>query len=147
MRAELRALVGIEAALEEITHDAGLDELPVGFAGNGELGDFFFGQFKDGGVFEEMTVEVANLVRAEGAAGRHLREEVFEDFGEMRGIIDAVLENLSNGMLREQAGVFGEEAKDDAIEEAGDAEVLALRDLELGVGTRVEQLDRFAFLK
>lgn len=72
MRPELCALVGIEPTLKKISHDARLDELPVGFTGDGELADFFFGQLEYSRIFEKMTIEMANLVRAERPALRHL---------------------------------------------------------------------------
>ena len=71
MRAQLRTLTGIEAALEKISHDARLDELPVGFARLGELSDFLLSQFKNSCVFEKMSVEVFDLVRTERSAFGH----------------------------------------------------------------------------
>ena len=64
----------------------------------------------------------------------------------MLGIVHAAFENVGHHARRKQTGVFGEETKDDAVEEAGDTKILALRDgmflARLGVG----QLDGFAFL-
>jgi len=88
MSAKLRAVVGIEPALEKITHDAGLDELPIGFACDGEFADFLFGQLKNSRLFEEMTIEMANLMWAERASTCHSLEKILEYLGEMRRIID-----------------------------------------------------------
>jgi hypothetical protein len=71
MRAELRALVGIEPALEQVSHDTRLDELPVGFAGFGEFADFFFGQLEHTCLLEKVTIEMFDLVRPERSALGH----------------------------------------------------------------------------
>ena len=47
----------------------------------------------------------------------------------------------------QQAGVLGEEAEDEAIEEPGDAEVLALGDVMLAARVRVGQFGAFALLQ
>ncbi len=104
-------------------------------AASASLRDFVFGEFKDGGFLEQMAVEMANLVFAKRAALGHDVEKLFECFGEMTGSSTPVLSSSVNKLLRQQAGVLGEEAKDDAIEKAGDAEVLALRDNSLPRGS------------
>jgi hypothetical protein len=147
MRAELRALVRVEPALEQISHDAGLDELPVGFAGDGELADFFFRQLEDGGVFEEVPVEVTNLVRPEGAAFRHGAEQILQHLCEVRGIVHAILEDVGGDAFRKQAGVLREKTEDNAIKKPGDAEVLLLRHRQLAAGAGVEKFGRFTLLK
>src|SRR5439155_3915959 len=121
MRAKLRAVVGIKPALKKITHDAGLDELPVGFACDRELTNFLFGQLKHSRLFEEMAIEMANLVGPKCASLRHSLEKILEHFGEMRWIIDARFENVGDDVLRQQSRVFGEKAEDDAIEETRDS--------------------------
>ena len=50
-------------------------------------------------------------------------------------------------VLGQQAGVLGEEAEDEAIEEPGDAEVLALGDVHFGAGVGVRQFGAFALLQ
>src|SRR5207245_3881302 len=110
MRAKLRAVIGIKAALEKISHDAGLDELPVGFACECELANFLFAQLKDSCLFEEMAIEMANLVGAESAALRHFAKQIFKHFGEMCWIIDARFEDVRDDVLRQQSCVFGEKA-------------------------------------
>jgi hypothetical protein len=146
MRAELCALVGIEAALEKISHDARLDKLPVRFAGNGEFADLVLGQFEDGRVLEKVAVEMPNLVLTKRAALRHGLEKVFQDFGEVRRIIDTVFEDVGDDIFRKQSGVFGEETEDDAIEKPRDAKILALSDGKLAAGLGVDQFDGLAFL-
>src|SRR2546427_12059160 len=100
MRAKLRAVVRIEAALEKISHDAGLDELPIGFACDGKLANLLSGQLEHGRLFEQMTIEMTDLVRAERPAPRHFSKQIFEHFGKMRRIIDAHFENFGDDVLR-----------------------------------------------
>src|SRR5207247_7303174 len=128
MRAKLRAVVRIEPALEKISHDAGLDELPICFACDGEFANLLFSQLKYGRLFKEMAVEMANLVRSEGAALRHFSKQIFEHLGEMCRVIDTRLEDVGDDVLRQQSRVFGKKAEDDSIEETSDAQILALSD-------------------
>src|SRR6266516_958792 len=128
MRAELRAVIGIEPALEKISHDAGLDELPIGFTCDSELANFLFSQLKHRRLFEQMAIEMTNLVRTERAALRHFSKQIFEHFDKMRRIIDARLENLGDDIFRQQSRVFGKKAEDDSIEKTRDAQIFALSD-------------------
>src|SRR5436309_10880172 len=100
MRAKLRAMVGIEATLEEVFHNAGLDELPIGFACDSELTYFLFSQLKHSRLFEQMAIEMTNLVRTERAGLRHFSKQIFEHFGEMHRVIEARLENVGDDVLR-----------------------------------------------
>ena len=146
VRADLRALGAFERALEECAHDTRLDELPIRFGRSGERADFFFVQLKDGCFFEKMTVEMLDLIFAESAASRHRGKKFLERFGEMFGIVHAAFENLGHDARRKQAGVFGEETKDDAVEESRDAQVLSLRDGMFLARLSVGQFNRFTFL-
>ena len=100
MRAKLRAVIGIKAALEKVTHDTGLDELPVGFACDGELANFLFGQLKHSRLFEKVAIEMTNLVLPKCAALRHFFKKIFEHFSEMCWIIDARFEDVGDDVLR-----------------------------------------------
>src|SRR5438552_5525207 len=100
MRAKLRAVVGIKPALKKITHDAGLDELPVGVACDGELANFLFGQLKHSRLFEEMAIEMTNLVLAKCAALRHFFKKIFEHLCEMCWIIGTRFEDVGDDVLR-----------------------------------------------
>ncbi len=44
-------------------------------------------------------------------------------------------------------GVLGEEAEDEAVEEPGDAEALALGDVDFGAGVGVRQFGAFALVQ
>ena len=141
MRAKLRAVIGIEPALEKISHDAGLDELPIGFACDSELANFLFSQLKHRRLFEQMAIEMTNLVRTERAALRHFSKQIFEHFGEMCRIIDACFENFGHHVLRQESRVFGKKAEDDSIEKTRDAQIFALSDGKLAPRIRIDQLN------
>ena len=87
------------------------------------------------------------LCSAEHAAGGHGAEERFERQGELVRIVQGGLGEVGEQLLGQQAGVLGEEAEDEAIEEAGDAEVLALGDGDFGAGAGVGQFGAFALLE
>src|SRR6266542_2619096 len=127
--AELGALIFVEGAFEERAHDAGFNELPVGFAGGGELAQFGFGEFKDAGFLKEVAVEMTNFVFAKGAAGGHDGEQLFERLGKELRIVNPGLGNFRKKMFWQQAGVLGKETKDDAIQKTGDAKIFLLRDV------------------
>ena len=115
MRADLRALVRVETALEKIAHDARLNELPIRLTSSCERADFLFVQLENCCFLKEMAIEMPNLVRAETAAGRHGGEQFFKRLREMLGIIDARFENAGHKIRRKQTGVFGEETEYDAV--------------------------------
>ena len=70
------------------------------------------GQFEDGGVFEEMAVEMPDFVLTKCTACRHRLKKVFKNFGEVQRIIDASLKMLVTTWLGRSAVVFGEEAEE-----------------------------------
>ena len=115
MRADLRALVWIEAALEKIAHDARLNELPISFTSSCERADFLFVQLENCCLLKEMAVEMTNLVPAKTAAGRHCREQFFKRFGEMLRIIHSAFENLRDEIRGKQTRVFSEKTEYDAV--------------------------------
>jgi hypothetical protein len=78
---------------------------------------------------------------------RHDREQAFERFGKVPRIVEAGAGNFSEESFRQEAGVFGEEAKDDAVEEPGDAPILPLRDVHLRPRLRIAQLAALALLQ
>src|SRR2546425_4057816 len=143
LRAELAAVLKIQGAFKERAHDAGLNELPVGKARFRELPQLIFGEFKNRGFLEQMAVEMADFVFAEWAPFGHDFEKLFECFGKVMKIVHAGLEHLAEKLPWQQAGVFGEETEHDAIQEAGDAEVFALRETHFRAGLRISQLDGF----
>ena len=147
LRAQRGQLVGVQAAGKEGAHDAGLDELPIRLGGFRQDAALVIVQLEDGGILEQMAVEVANLVMAEHAALGHRAKERFERLGELVRIVQGGLGQVREEVLGQQAGVLGEEAEDEAVEEPGDAEVLALGDGDFGAGLGVGQFGAFALLQ
>ncbi|HEU0010821.1 MAG TPA: hypothetical protein VFT34_13470 [Verrucomicrobiae bacterium] len=147
MRAELGPLLRFNGAFKERSHDAWLNELPVCFARLGEFSQLVLGQFKHGGFLEKMSVEVADFVLPERAAARHDFEQLFHRLGEMVEIVEAGLEQFAEQLFGQQSCVLSEEAKDDAVEKAGDAEVFPLRDVHFGARPGVGQLAAFPLLQ
>ena len=137
----------IEGALEKRSHDARLNELPVGLARFGKFPPFFLGQFKDGRFLEEVAVEVTDFVGAETAAFGHLAKKVFKALGKEARVIDILLGEVAKDVLGQQADVLGKQAENDAVEETGDAQVLLLPDLYFLTRAGVAQLNRLAVLK
>ncbi|MCU0772609.1 MAG: hypothetical protein MUE94_12700 [Verrucomicrobia bacterium] len=94
-----------------------------------------------------MAVEVADAVFAEKAALGHDAKEVLQRRGEAVRIVNPGLQDLAKELLGQESGVFGEEAKDDTIEETGDAEIFLLRKVHLRPRLGVRQLGGFPLLK
>ena len=75
--AELGALVGVQAALEQGAEDRGLDERPVELADLEERGDLGADQRQDVAGLEQAAVEPVDLLGPEQPAVlAHLREQV-----------------------------------------------------------------------
>ncbi len=147
LRAQRGQLVGVQAAGKEGAHDAGLDVLPIRLGRVREDAALVIVQIEDGGILEKMAVEMANLVSAEHAARGHRAEERFERLGEMVRVVQGRPGQLREELLGQQVGVLGEEAEDEAVEEPGDAEALALGDADFGAGVRVRQFGAFALVQ
>src|SRR5436309_13226299 len=100
MRAKLRAVIGIEPALEKISHDAGLDELPIGFACDSELANFLFSQLKHRRLFEQMAIEMTNLVRTERAALGIFWKKILNNSGKWAGLSEPCFKILVHTVFR-----------------------------------------------
>jgi hypothetical protein len=95
-----------------------------------------------------VAVEVADLVLPKVPPRGHDGEELLQPLGEVVRVVEAELEQVGEEVpVGQQAGVLGEEAEDDAVEEAGDAQVLALGEIHLGAGLGVGELDGLALLE
>ncbi len=118
--AELRALGGVEAALEEGAKDGGLDARPIEPADARQRAHTGAVELQRLRVVEEVPVEVADAVDAEPAARAHGREELLqlslEGLGEALGVLDEQREDA----LGQEPGILGEEAEEQADEELGD---------------------------
>src|ERR1039458_671870 len=80
LRAQGGALVGVETAGEERAHDARLDELPVSLGRLGEQAALVVAEIEDGGILEQMAVEIPDFVFAEISAFGHDAEEPLQRF-------------------------------------------------------------------
>ena len=120
MRAELRTLGRVEAALEEGAEDGGIDGAPVERRDGGKPFDVVGGEAGDGVVVEEAAVEVADGLETEIAAGGHRLEERGQASAEPRGVCAGLLQHPGKDHVGQECRVFGEEAKNDAVQEVGD---------------------------
>ena len=147
VRAQLRALVRVQAALEERAEDGWFDELPVRLGSFREQPNLILGQLEHGGVLEEMAVEVTDFVMTKRAALRHDGKQFLKTFGEELWLVDGGFGDVAENRLRQQAGILGKEAKNDAIEEAGDAEIAPLREVHFRAGLGVGQFHALTLLE
>lgn len=74
VRAELGALGGVQATLEQGAEDGGLDRTPIQPGGGGDAGDFIGGQVGDGGAVEQVSVEMQDGFQPEFATFGHRLE-------------------------------------------------------------------------
>jgi len=119
--AELGALVGVEAALEEGAEDRGVDGAPVEARGGEEAADLVLGEREDALGGEEVAVEAADDVGAEVAAAGHGGEELGDLAAEALGVVAGIVDEAAEELVREQADVLGKHAEDEAVEEVGDS--------------------------
>ncbi len=120
MCAELGALGGVHAPLEEGAEDRGVHRRPVELAREPDALDLGVFEFEDLDVLEQVAVEVLDAPDAEAAAGGHLVEEFLDGGGELLGLVAVLAENLGQRAVGQQAHVLGEEAEDHAVEKACD---------------------------
>ena len=119
MRAELRALGRVQAALEQRAEDAGLDRGPVGRHDAGQHGQRGLVQRQHAVVVEQAAVEVGNLVHAEPAARAHGREKLAQLRVEGRWLAAGALHQPAKQPVGQQPHVLGEEAEEQADQEVG----------------------------
>ena len=132
--AQLGALVRVQAALEEGAEDGRLDERPVEPAHLQERADLRAGERDDVGRVEQAAVEPVDLLGAEEAAvPAHLREQLAERLREDGGAAVGGFREAVEDALRQEAGVLGEQAEQDAVQEVGDlVRIVAPRPQALG---------------
>jgi hypothetical protein len=122
--AELGALAGVHAPLEEGAEDRGVDGAPVEAGGLVEALELGGGELEDGAGLEKVAPLSDGLptdvVDAEVAARAHGFEEAADSLGEGLGPGAGLGEEPGDDLLGEEADVLGEEGEDDAVEEAGD---------------------------
>ena len=138
VRAQLPALVRVQPALEQRAENRRLHPRPVEQRRVVHRAQLLGGARDHLGVVEEPAVEPLDAhvaVEAVGVAVRHAQEQLAQAAVERPGVAPARLDHLGQHALRQQPGVLGEEAEDDAVEVVGDrlrlvpALVHRLRDL------------------
>src|ERR1019366_4330438 len=149
MRTQLCAKItlAVERALEQRAHDGGLDKLPVRFRRVRQEADVVIRHFKHRYIFEQMSVEMANLSMSKHATLGHHPEKLLQRFIEFLFAFQTHLRDFREKILGQQAGIFREKTKHDAIEKTRDAQVLLLRHLQLTPGERVFEFDALPALK
>ena len=119
LRPELRPLVRVHPAFEEGPQDRGIDGAPIEPRGDLDAGDLAGGQFEDGGVGEEVAVEVSDRVEPEVSPLGHRGEQLADEPGEPLGVSFRLLDEPPEQLVGKQLHVLGEQAEDDAVEEPG----------------------------
>ena len=106
-----------------------------------------FREFKDGGFLKKMAIEITDFVFAKRAAPGHDRKKFFQGFGKQFWVVNAGLGNVGEQIFRQKAGVFRKEAKHDAIQKPGDAQIFPLREIHFLARPGVRQFHGFALLQ
>ena len=119
MGAELGALAGVQAALEQGPENGRLDGRPVQVADVDQDVHTLAVQLQDPVVVEQAAVEMADLLGAEPAADRHSLEELAELGDKGLGLGAGVLDHAGEKSGRQQLGVFGEQAEQQTDQEMG----------------------------
>ena len=140
VRAELRTLGRVQAALEQGPQDRGVDLRPVEgrrLAGGLDLGPF---QRQRGIVVEQPAVEPRHRLEPDPAPGGHRPEQVPREGGELFGPSVGVLQHPGEHPVRQQAHVLGEHAEHEPVDEVrhrlGAVAAFAQRPGEPGEGRR-----------
>ena len=117
MRAELRALVRVEPALEQRAQDRGVDLRPVERRGLERGLDPGLVQRQRGIVVEEPAVEPCHRLEPDPAAGGHRAQEVPRQALELLGPLARVLQHPGKHVVGQQTHVLGEHAEHEPVNE------------------------------
>ena len=117
MGPELRALVRVEAALEQRAQDRGVDVGPVEFGRLQRRLDLFLVHGEGRIVLEEPAVEPLHGLEADPAPYGHRPEQVACQGREFLGLAARVLEHAGEHLAGEQPHVLGEHAEHEAVHE------------------------------
>ena len=120
VRAELGALAGIEAALEQRSEDRRVDLRPVQVRCRQHRLDVGPLQRQRVGVVEEPAVEPGHRLEADPAAEGHHPEELAGEFAELGRCRLCVAQHPREHVVRQQADVVGEHAEDEPVDEVRD---------------------------
>lgn len=118
VRAELAALVRVEAALEQGAEDGGVDVGPIERGGALDDGDVVRLQGQRGRVIEQAAVEPGHLVIADAPAlVRHRGEELARERGGLGGLLPGGGQHPLEQAGGQEADVVGEGAEGEAGKE------------------------------
>ncbi len=121
MRAQLAALVGVEAAFEEGAEDRGVDAGPVEMRRAFQVVDVLIGQRQRIVAVEQAAVEPFDAVEADLAAAAHGGEEGRGILGEQAVVAArAAVDHGREIVAGQQLHIFGEHAEDQAVDEMRD---------------------------
>ena len=98
--AELAALAGVKPALEQRSHDRGVDVRPVAAGGGQRRLDVGLGQRQRGVVVEDAAVEPVNLFEPDVAALAHRREQDLRVLHELVGLLEADFQHPPEHLVR-----------------------------------------------
>ena len=122
MCAELGPLAFIQGPFKERSHDARLNELPIGFGGFAQNPKLFLVEFKDTRIIEQVPVEMPNFVLTKTAARGHDFKQLFQGLGKVLRVIGGRFQDFAKEVFRQKPRVFGKHAEHNAIEKPGDAQ-------------------------
>ena len=117
MRAERRSLARVEGAFKERAEDGWLDLAPIELRRRRELFQFARRQVDGIGGREEPAIEARDFVHAENAPIAHRREELRRLMGKDARSPGAERQQPREQAIRQQADIFGEEAKEQLDQE------------------------------
>ena len=120
MGADLRALVGIEKALEQRAEDRRVDEAPVEAGGGEQEADLAVVERQRRAAVEQAAVELGDVLEIEIAAVLHVGEQLLEPFLALLGLARRSLQQLAPDAVRQQSDAVGEEAEHQLIDEMRD---------------------------
>ncbi len=117
MGADLRALVGIEEALEQRAEDRRVDQAPVEARGGEQQADLGVFEPERRPAVEQAAVELGDVLEIEVAAVLHVGEQLLEPFPALLRLARAGFEQLAPDAVRQQADAVGEEAEHQLVDE------------------------------
>jgi hypothetical protein len=121
MRAKLGSFVGVEAALEQGAHDRGVDVGPIEVGGAFEVINVGIGEGEGVIGVEEAAVEPFDPVKADASPIAHGGEQLGGEACEQVIVAArAAFDHLGEVLVGQKAGIFGEHAEDEAVDEMGD---------------------------
>ena len=130
MRADLRALVGIEEALEQSAEDRRVDQAPVEARGGEQQADLDVFERERRAAVEQAAVELGDVLEIEVAAVLHVGEQLLEPWLALLRLALGRLQQLPPDAVRQQVHAVGEEAEHELVDEMRDRLAVGIAVLE-----------------